>query len=136
MNHNQTTNNNKIYLVELKPVLRWAVTLTSLYDLYKYLNPKDIAEIVLSTPYDRCSDDEYFWFSLEKVVPDDQIDNLDLMVISHFLDCYATMLDTNVQSAMPENTEYGKCVFNGWVNDTTIMLVDYDHKEQVINSNL
>lgn len=125
---------NVIYLIDFRPAMRWAVSLSSLYDLYKFLNPKDIAEIILSTPYDRCSEDEYFWYSLEKAVPDDEIDKLDLTMISYFVECYAALLDTAVKVAIPNNSNYGNCVFSGWVNETTMMLIDYDHKEKVINS--
>lgn len=127
---------NKVYLVDFISDLRWAAGLTSLYELYVYLNPRDIAEIILSTPYDRCSEDEFFWWRLEEVVPDSLIDQLDLMMISYFIDCYSNMLDRSVKSAMPNNEEYGNCVFSGWINQTTMLLVDYELKEKVINSNI
>lgn len=130
------TKENKVYLIDFISDLRWAAGLTSLYSLYRYLNPKDIAEIILSTPYDRCSDDEFFWYRLESVVPDDIINEFDLMAISYFIDCYSNILDRSVKSAIPENTEYGNCVFSGWINETTMLLVDYDLKEKIINSNI
>lgn len=114
-------------IVEITSILNNTQILISLLNAGTRITPKNIIELLFVLRYDYAFDCA-FWNYIENILPEENIKNIDLVTVTHFVEILITDLYSEIETNLGLDTVDG-FEFVNWTGNAIVLEVSPKHYE-------